>query len=157
MKCIGISALVYYKNKLLILETPKSPEWHLPGGTLEPEESPLEELVREIKEDFALTIQPTKLLSVDYVSHCDSRGESLQLLFAAKDLTEEQITRIEICHRKVKNFRFVSPEIALQSLAKPVATRLSSTWKLKDFPEAGIYLENGKPVVYDFKLAMAFR
>lgn len=66
--------LVQYQDKFLLTRRfdLKHPQWHhrwqLPGGKINPQESPLEALYRELFEETRLTIQNPELLGV-YTHH----------------------------------------------------------------------------------------
>lgn len=156
-KRIGACALLYYKSELLIVQPTYNPGWILPGGTVEGEESPLEGLHREIKEELSLAIQPTHLLSVDYVSNLDVKGEYIQFLYAAKDLTEAQAQNIHLPPYELRDYCFVSIEKALDLLAPAASRRVASTLEAQASSNGVVYLENGKPPYDLLRSAMAER
>lgn len=149
-KRIGTGVLLFYKHELLIVQPTYNPGWILPGGTVEGEESPLEGLHREVHEELALTIETTHLLSVDYIHNHDIKGEYIQFLFAAKDLTEQQAQNIQIPPYELKDYRFVSVEKALDMLTPLVARRVLNSLKEKD-EKGALYLENGVPISVPMK------
>lgn len=145
-KRIGACALLFYKHDLLIVQPTYNPGWILPGGTVEAEETPLEGLHREVKEELNITIEPTHLLSVDYVSNRDVKGEYIQFLFAAKDLTEAQVRNIKVPPYELNEYSFVPIDKALSLLVPAVARRVASTRQAQARQNGAIYLENGGAV-----------
>ncbi|XGC79906.1 NUDIX domain-containing protein [Bdellovibrio bacteriovorus] len=154
-KRIGTGALLFYKRSLLIVQPTYNPGWILPGGTVEGEESPLEGLHREVKEELSIEIEPTHLLSVDYISNRDVKGEYIQFLFAAKELTEHQVHKIKLQAYELRDFNFVSLEKAAELLTEPVALRMANSLESLDPKKGAVYLENGKPIYDFFKEAIA--
>jgi 8-oxo-dGTP diphosphatase len=69
-KHIGVYALVIQNDSVLLIKKARGPytgKLDLPGGSLEFSETPLEGLVRELKEETGLSIKDQKLL--DFLSH----------------------------------------------------------------------------------------
>ncbi len=87
---------------------------------------------REIREELSITIEPTHLLSIDYISNRDVKEEYVQLLFAAKDLTEWQAQNIKIPPYELKDYRFVSIEKALDLLIPLVSRRVASSLEFQE-------------------------
>ncbi|MGZ3772771.1 MAG: NUDIX domain-containing protein [Pseudobdellovibrionaceae bacterium] len=146
-KRVGAGILLFYKNDLLIVQPTYMSGWILPGGTVEAEESPYEGLIREIKEELGLNIAPSKLLCVDYISNRDVKGEYIQFLFTAKELTESEARNIRLPSHELRDFKFVSLEKAMEFLNPSVAKRVSSALEAQSSGIGAIYLENGKPLI----------
>jgi ADP-ribose pyrophosphatase YjhB (NUDIX family) len=142
-KRIGVGALLFHKGDLLIVQPTYNPGWILPGGTVEAEESPLEALHREVWEETSLKIEPMKLLAVDYIANRDVKGEYLQLLFSAKDLTDDQAQSIHLQEYELKDFCFVQLEVAYKMLTPLVAERVKNALNTLEQDIAAPYLENG--------------
>jgi len=144
-KRIGAGVLLFYQHELLIVQPTYNPGWILPGGTVQGEESPLEGLHREIKEELNITIEPTRLLSVDYIPNLDVKGEYIQFLFAAKDLTAAQAQSIQLDPYELRDYKFAEPAVALEMLTPPVARRVESSLEILETEGSGtLYLENGR-------------
>lgn len=142
-KRIGVGVLLFHRGDLMIVQPTYSPGWILPGGTVEAEESPLEALHREVREETSLVIEPLKLLAVDYISNRDVKGEYLQLLFSAKDISDEQAQSIRLQEYELKDFSFVSLETAYKMLTPMVAERVKNALASWASDVAAPYLENG--------------
>ncbi|NUN05324.1 MAG: NUDIX hydrolase [Bdellovibrio sp.] len=143
-KRIGAGVLLFYRGTLLIVQPTYNSGWILPGGTVEGEESPLEGLLREVKEELSLSIQPTHLLSVDYISNRDVKGEYIQFLFAAEELTEQQAQSIQLQEYELRDYSFVNFAKALELLTPAVSKRLQATINHHAQNVGAIYLENGR-------------
>lgn len=154
-KRLGVGVLLFYKQELLIVQPTYNPRWILPGGTVEAEEAPLEALQREILSELSIRIFPTQLLAVDYVSNRDVKGEYLQLLFAAQELSEAQGQNIRLPLYELKDHKFVSIEKALEMLTPLVARRLESVLKAQENGLGAVYLEDGRNLYESFKASIA--
>ncbi|MDG0815856.1 NUDIX domain-containing protein [Bdellovibrio svalbardensis] len=152
-KRVGSGALIFYRSQILIMQPVYSSEWLLPGGTVEAEESPLEALHREIKEQLNLKIDPLQLIAVDYIPNRDVKGEYLQFLFEVKELTEHQVQQIKIS-TDYKDFKFVDIEKAISMLTVAAARRLESALLALQDGKSIVYLENGNQP--SFNSTMAF-
>ena len=141
---IGTGVLLFYKSQLLIVQPVYASEWVLPGGNIESEESPLEGTIREVQENLGITIVPTHVLAVDYISNKDSKGEYLSFLFGAADLTEHQAQNISLSRNDYKDYKFVDIEAACSMLASPIARRITSALRSATESYATVYLENGR-------------
>ena len=142
-KRIGVGVLLFHRGDLLIVQPTYSPGWILPGGTVEAEESPLEALYREVREETDLLIEPMKLLATDYIANRDAKGEYLQLLFSAKDLSDEQAQSIRLQAYELKDYKFVSLDEAYKMLTPLVAERVQNALRSLEQEIAAPYLENG--------------
>lgn len=143
-KRIGAGVLLFYQGELLIVQPTYNPGWILPGGTVEGEESPMEGLHRDVREELSISIEPTHLLSVDYISNRDVKGEYIQFLFAAKDVSTEQVQHIELPPYELRDFTFVEVPKALELLTPTVARRVASSLQAQSKNQGAIYLENGR-------------
>ncbi|WP_413568346.1 NUDIX domain-containing protein [Bdellovibrio sp. HCB117] len=146
-KRIGAGVLLFYKGDLLIVQPTYNPGWILPGGTVEGEESPLEGLHREVREELSIAIEPRDLVSVDYISNKDVKGEYIQFLFTAKELTEVQAQSIRLDPYELRDHKFVDIEKALTLLTPSVAKRVGHSLIAIEEKKGAVYLENGSPFV----------
>ncbi|WP_291515971.1 NUDIX hydrolase [Bdellovibrio sp. ArHS] len=145
-KRIGAGVLLFYKQDLLIVQPTYNPGWILPGGTVQGEESPLEGLHREVREELSIPIEPRDLISVDYISNKDIKGEYIQFLFTAEELSEVQAQRIRLDPYELRDFKFVDIDKALTLLIPSVAKRVGHSLIALEEKKGAIYLENGSPL-----------
>lgn len=61
---VSVKSLVIDKNRVLLIKNERN-EWDLPGGKVQKNESPLETLNREIKEELNLSIKNSKILCLN--------------------------------------------------------------------------------------------
>jgi 8-oxo-dGTP pyrophosphatase MutT (NUDIX family) len=60
----GVSAVILTREGLLLQRRSDNGLWGLPGGSVEPGESVVEALVREVREETGLEVEPTRLVGV---------------------------------------------------------------------------------------------
>jgi len=131
------------QSNILIVKPTYRPEWLLPGGTVEEDESPRIACIREVQEEIGLDVQMSRLLCVDYMAAEPDKNESLQFVFYGGMLSQTQIEGIVLQESELSEYRFVSCEDALLLLSKNLARRLPpSLQALEEGTTA--YLEHGQ-------------
>ena len=55
------------RDEYLLCELTYKPEWDLPGGVVEPGESPATGLLREIREELGLELPPTRMTAINWL------------------------------------------------------------------------------------------
>jgi len=81
-KRMAVSALfLNEQGKVLIVKPTYRPDWLLPGGIVESDESPRQACAREIKEELNLAKPLNQLLCVEYHSDDTKQTESVQFVF----------------------------------------------------------------------------
>lgn len=64
---LGIAALIFNRDKILLIERGKEPlkgQWSLPGGALEVGETLEQGIIREVREETGLEVKPLKVLEI---------------------------------------------------------------------------------------------
>ncbi len=69
------------EHRVCVLETTFKPDFELPGGILEPGESPRAGLVREIREELSHTMSVGRLLVVDWLAPYLGWEDAVELIF----------------------------------------------------------------------------
>lgn len=137
-------ALIFNNNnELLILKTSYKDYWSIPGGVIDFDESPLEALIREIKEEIGINIKIKNLISLEYKSEKNKRyaDESLQFIFLSEKFNSKDIKKIKVDGKEVIGYEFVPVSKALKLLSSRHSNRIK---KLNNNYNQFIYLENGK-------------
>jgi 8-oxo-dGTP diphosphatase len=93
-----------YDRVLLVEPTYKS-YWDLPGGYVEPGESPLAACVREVREELGIEPPIGPLLVIDWAP-AEQEGDKLLFIFAGGTLTADQLAAIHLQADEVRSYDF---------------------------------------------------
>lgn len=99
-------------GKLLIVEPVYKPNWEIPGGAVELNESPYQACVREVREELGLERPLHRLLCVDYLRESADKTEALVFVFLGGVLTEEDKQSIRLPEDELRRFSFLELEAA---------------------------------------------
>lgn len=131
-------------GNILIVKPTYRPDWLLPGGTVEENESPREACAREIKEELNLEVFLEHLLCIEYLSKDLQQTESVQFVFYGGQLSQTQIQTIVLPAIELNEYRFSPRDEACLLLSRKLAKRLPyCLLALKE--NMTIYLEDGCP------------
>jgi len=116
--------------------------WDIPGGYVEPGESPRDACAREIAEELGLHREVGTLLAVDWAPHPDD-GDKLLFLFDGGVLTTEEENAVLLQEAELAEYRYVATN-DLDSFTVPRLSR-----RVRQALEARMlgqirYLEQGK-------------
>ena len=78
-------------GRVLMVEPTYKPGWEVPGGMVEPNESPRAGAAREALEELGLEVEVGRLLVVDYSPAGRRPDDGLMLLYAAGPVDAERI------------------------------------------------------------------
>jgi len=131
------------RGAILIVKPTYRPEWLLPGGAIEANESPRQACEREVQEEIGISLAIGNLLCVDYVPQEHVKTESLQFIFDGGILNQEQIQAIRLPAEELSEYRFSPLEEATSLLAPSVARRLIPGLQALR-ANGAVYLERGQ-------------
>lgn len=132
------------QGRVLVVRPTYKNEWELPGGSVEPDESPLSACRRELREEIGFVPPIGGLLCVDWVSPRPPWDGGLMFLFDGGVFSAAQIAGIRLPRDELERFDFV-PASGLESVLIPrVARRVLACLSLRS--SGGVYLEDGLPV-----------
>jgi ADP-ribose pyrophosphatase YjhB (NUDIX family) len=127
-------------NLLLVKPTYKD-GWLHPGGMVERGESPREAWRRVIEDEIGLELCPEELLCIDYRK---GDQESIVMVFSARNVTDEDIAKINIPSSEFSEYRMVPVEEARTMLRDKAMRRLTPTFDALR-THSTVYLEEGIP------------
>lgn len=131
-------------GRVLLVEPTYKPNWEVPGGAVEREESPTAACRREVLEELGLDRPVGRVLAVDWVPSRPERPEGLILIYDGGVLGEADIAAIRPQADELASFAFVEaghvPELASALLARRIAACLEAVAS-----GTTMSLENGHP------------
>ena len=141
-KRMGAGCLFFdEQNRVLLVKPTYKPDWEIPGGVVELNESPKQCCHREIREELGIEREISGLLVVDYNSQVEDRTESLMFIFNGGTLTLSEIETIRLNDNELKEFRFFSLENLPKEMMSILRNRvMMASHQVKN--GNGIYLEN---------------
>jgi len=127
---------------LLVRPTYKS-YWDIPGGYVEPDESPRAACIREIREELGIEPPVGRLLVVDWAP-TDAEGDKLLFVFDGGTLPVELIDRIALQASEIAEYAYHShdrlPELTIPRLVRRLSKALAA-----QTDHVTLYLEHGEP------------
>ncbi|MEI5098983.1 NUDIX hydrolase [Streptomyces sp. PmtG] len=114
-------------DRLLIVRSAHGGTWHLPGGSVEQGESPLDAARREVREEIGLDLDLSEhdLFAVEWLQATRSgRRDRLALVFAGPVLTPQDTAHVVLQSDEIDDWGWQAPEAALQLLHPALAARI---------------------------------
>lgn len=125
-------------GRIMMVRPSYKPEWEIPGGMLEPGETPVQACEREVAEELGLRITVGLLLVADWAPHPD-QGDKLLFIFDGGHLTDEQRAAIRFPDGEITAWEFVDPSRLAEFTTPRLADRIRAAR-----PGRTRYLENGR-------------
>ncbi len=97
-------------GRILLVDPTYKPDWDLPGGMAEANESPLAAAIREVREELGIEYLGGRLLVVDWVPPHGPWDDSLMFIFDGGVLTAEQRASIQLDDTELRQALFVTDE-----------------------------------------------
>lgn len=128
-------------NVLLVKPTYKD-GWDIPGGYVEPGETPVESCQREIKEELGLEMQVRGLLVVDWAPS-EGEGDKVLFVFDGGMITRGTENQLSLPRDELMTFAFQPPEAFDDLMPARLARRLRAAISARE-RGAVEYLEHGE-------------
>lgn len=109
---------------ILIVKPVYRPDWLIPGGTADKDESPYQACQREVAEELGVPFFVGRLLCLEYQSTHGQLTESLQFIFDGGVLNDEQLMSIRLPADELSEYRFCAWDEAQSLLSPKLAQRL---------------------------------
>ncbi|HUQ54789.1 NUDIX hydrolase [Lentzea sp.] len=123
-----MAAGVLFRDKagrVLLLEPSYKPNWEIPGGAVEADESPWATATRELAEELGWERPLGRLLVVDYVRPQDSRPEGVVFVFDGGVLDETDLVGMVFTDGEILSASFQSLDEARSNVKPLLADRLA--------------------------------
>lgn len=131
------------EGRVCALETTFKPDFELPGGILEPGESPRVGVIREVVEELDHQLSVGRLLVVDWLAPFLGWEDAVELIFDGGEFHSAHPLRPD--GREIRAVHWLEPEAAIARMAPFAQGRLRAALAAR---EAGrtLYLEAGERI-----------
>lgn len=132
------------RGRILLCELTYKSDWDLPGGVVDPHESPRTALAREVSEELGLDLPPGQLLAVNWLPPYRQWDDAVLFVF---DLGEvpDLLDKVVLETSELASVHWVSGD-AVGSHVAPYAARHLATILAADPSSGPLVLEDGTPV-----------
>jgi len=145
-KRVGADALLRDPGGRVLLVNPGyKPDWDLPGGMAESNESPIACLERELREELDLSVPIGPMLVADWVPPHGPWDDLMAFVFDGGTLYPRQLAAIHLLDGELEGFAMFDPAEAMRRLRPRAARRLSAALAALATGRAS-YLQDGAPV-----------
>jgi RimJ/RimL family protein N-acetyltransferase/ADP-ribose pyrophosphatase YjhB (NUDIX family) len=126
-------------NEILLCELTYKKEWDLPGGVVDPLESPAHAVVREIREELQVEVSPRSLVAVNWLSPWRGWDDAMLFVFDL-GVDDDVIARARLEPRELRSLHWCSLE-EVERRSAPYVTRMLR--RVAQQTEGTAYLEEG--------------
>ncbi len=131
-------------GEVLLCELTYKQEWDLPGGVVDPGESPARCLTREVSEELGLEVQPTELLAVNWLVPWRGWSDAMLHVFDLGVVGSDVVDRATLQRREIRALHWCGEEDLAAHVA-PYNQRLIAY--LSTHVCGTAYLEDGLPAL----------
>ncbi|MEO5745760.1 MAG: NUDIX hydrolase [Terracoccus sp.] len=128
---------------ILLCELAYKSEWDLPGGIVDPGESPAACLVREIREELDVEVEVTRLAAVNWLKPWLGWADAVLFVFEVAPVGDDLLDRVHLLERELKGAHWTPMDEAARHVAAYNARMLSSLAAGRT--DATLLLEDGLP------------
>lgn len=131
------------EGRILMVRPTYKSYWDIPGGYVEPGESPLAACVREVQEELSLTPPIGPLLVVDWAP-APNEGDKLLFVFDGGTLSADDLKAAELQADEIAEIRYI-PVADLDNRTVPRLARRLKTAASAKAHNIPAYCEHGVP------------
>ncbi|MEW1738800.1 NUDIX hydrolase [Nocardia beijingensis] len=139
---VAAGIVVVNGDSVLMVRPTYKPYWDIPGGYVEPGESPRQACVREVHEELGVVVTELQLAAVDWAPN-DREGDKMLFLFVSPDLNGIDAATLQFPDRELAEARYVKLDQLDEFTIPRLAQRLTATVKAVLAGEVPLYLEHG--------------
>jgi len=132
------------EGRVLLCELVYKQEWDLPGGVVDPFESPAQCVVREVREELGVDVEVRSLLAVNWLPPWRGWSDATVFVFDLGVADEDLVARTTLQPREIRAVHWVGEE-ELEARVAPYNQRLLAFLLGHQGPTA--YLEDGLPAL----------
>jgi RimJ/RimL family protein N-acetyltransferase/8-oxo-dGTP pyrophosphatase MutT (NUDIX family) len=126
-------------NEILLCELTYKQEWDLPGGVVDPQESPAHAVIREIREEMQVEVSPRSLVAVNWLPPWCGWDDATLLVFDL-GVDDDVIARACLEPRELRALHWCTLD-QVERRAAPYVTRMLR--RLAKQTAGTVYLEDG--------------
>jgi len=126
-------------NEILLCELTYKQEWDLPGGVVDPNESPAHAIIREIGEELQIEVSPQSLVAVNWLPPWRGWDDATLFVFDL-GVDDDVIARALLEPRELRALHWCTLD-QVERRAAPYVTRMVR--RLAQQTEGTAYLEDG--------------
>ena len=130
-------------HRVLLCETQFKTDWELPGGIVEPGESPRLAAIREVREELGVDWPVGRLLVADWMPPYLGWEDAIEMIFDGGRVTVEQLDRFVLQASEIRQVRLCTIAEAADLVTPLAHRRLALAAALG--PGQMAYLEDGAP------------
>ncbi|MGH3428686.1 MAG: NUDIX domain-containing protein, partial [Mycobacteriales bacterium] len=120
------------QRRVMLVKPTYKPLWEIPGGYVEPGESPYDACVREVEEELGIRPAIGELLAIDWAPH-PQQGDKMLFVFNGGQLSPQQHTQIRLQASELSEYRYVNefeiPDMTIPRLARRISQALQARVK----------------------------
>ncbi len=131
-------------GRILFCDTRFKLDWELPGGIVEPNESPRLAAIREVREELGIELSVGRLLAVDWMPPYLGWEDACELIFDGGLVDADELATFTLQPSEIAAVHLLDLEAAAEHLTPLSARRLAAICALG--PGKTVLLENGSPV-----------
>jgi ADP-ribose pyrophosphatase YjhB (NUDIX family) len=133
------------RDRVMLVRPTYKPEMDIPGGHVEPGETPYQACVREVREELGIRPPIGRLLVADWAPHPE-KGDLILFVFDGDVLAPETLARIAFADHELSAYGFYPVEELEEVLIGRLARRVKAGAVARDRGET-VYLEHGRPIL----------
>lgn len=138
------AGVVVLSGKSVLMVRPTYKEyWDIPGGYVEPGESPQQACAREIHEELGISVTELQLAAIDWAPN-DKEGDKILFLFTSPGLNGIDAATLQFPDEELSEARYVNLAELGDFTIPRLAKRLAETVEALSDGKNPIYLENGR-------------
>ncbi len=132
------------QGRVLLCELVYKPDWDLPGGVVEPGESPRDGIVREVREELGLEVEAHRLLAVDWLPPWAGWDDACVLVFDLGVREPEWVDAAVLEPREIAAVHWCDAEAVRSRARAPTADRVEQVLRVPP-DSAALFLHGGQP------------
>jgi 8-oxo-dGTP pyrophosphatase MutT (NUDIX family) len=134
------------RGEVLLCELTYKKDWDLPGGVLDPRESPRECVAREIAEELDVDVHPSTLLAVNWLPPYRGWDDAILFLFDLGTVEARRTRKMSLLKREIREVHWVSVDDLDEHVAPYTAAMVRHVLDGPLGAGTTVYLEDSAPV-----------